>query len=156
MSATGFGVTPIETIKTMSGLAFLRGIAEGRFPRPPISGVLDFDLVEVEKGFVVFLGRPSADHFNPMGGVHGGYAATLLDSCMACAVHSAVDPGEAQTTLEIKVNMVRPITGQTGEVRAEGRLLSRGRRVGTAEGKLLDKNGKLLAHGSTTCMIFPL
>jgi uncharacterized protein (TIGR00369 family) len=91
-----------------------------------------------------------------MGAVHGGYAATLLDSCMGCAVHSTLEAGEGQTTLEMKINLVRAISDETGEVRAEGRLLSRGRRVGTAEGRLLDSDGKLLAHGTTTCMIFPL
>jgi uncharacterized protein (TIGR00369 family) len=156
MSEAGVGVTPAEVAKSLSGLDFLKGIVEGRLPSPPMAALLDFEIVEVDKGFAAFRGRPSFHHCNPMGSVHGGYAATLLDSCMGCAVHSTLEAGEGQTTLEMKINLVRAISDQTGEVRAEGRLLSRGRRIGTAEGRLLDAQGRLLAHGTTTCMIFTL
>lgn len=156
MSDAGVGVASIELAKSLTGLEFLKGIVEGRLPAPPMAALLNFEIIEIEKGFAAFRGRPAFSHYNPMGSVHGGYAATLLDSCMGCAVHSTLEAGQGQTTLEMKVNLVRTITDQIGEVRAEGRLLSRGRRVGTAEGRLLDSQGRLLAHGTTTCMIFPL
>jgi uncharacterized protein (TIGR00369 family) len=156
MTGAGVGVASIEVAKALTGLEFLQRIVDGRLPAPPITATLDFAIIEVGKGFAVFRGRPAFNHYNPMGAVHGGYAATLLDSCMGCAVHSTLEAGEGQTTLEMKINLVRAISDETGEVRAEGRLLSRGRRVGTAEGRLLDSDGKLLAHGTTTCMIFPL
>ena len=104
----------------------------------------------------MFEGIPGPEHYNPIGTVHGGYTCTLLDSAMSCAVQSMCAAGMAYTTLELKVNLVRPITTETGPVRAEGSVIHVGRRTGTAEGKLLDASGKLLAHGTTTCLIFPL
>lgn len=151
-----WGVVPLETLKSSSGLEFLEAIRDGRLPAPPISGVLDFRLAEVEHGRAVFEGRPTADHYNPIGTVHGGYAATLLDSCMACAVQSTLPRGTGYTTLEFKITLSRPITADTGLVRAEGRILNIGRRIGSAEGRLLDAAGKLLAHGTTTCLIMEL
>ena len=152
----GWGVSSLDTIKSMSGLEFLSAIRDGRLPGPPIARLLAFHMAEVAHGRVVFEGRPNADHYNPIGTVHGGYAATLLDSCMGCAVQSTLPRGSGYTTLEIKVNMVRAITADTGVVRAEGVVLSAGRRIGTAEGRLVDGAGKLLAHGTTTCLIMEL
>ena len=150
----GIGVAPLESLKTMSGLEFLRGIVEGRLPAPPIAALLGFRLAEVAPGFAVFTMAPEFRHYNPISVVHGGVAATLLDSCMSCAVQTHCEPGTAYTTLEIKINFVRAITDKTGPVRAEGRTLYVGRRSGTAEGKIIDAKGTLLAHGTTTCMLF--
>jgi len=109
---------------------------------------------EVADGRVVVTVKPSDAHLNPAGTVHGGFAATLLDSCMGLAVWSTLEKGLGQTTLEFKISLVRPITPETGIIRAEGVVLNRGRRVGTAEGRITDSNGRLLAHGTTTCLIF--
>ena len=149
------GVMPVETLLAQDGLAFLRGIIAGRFPAPPIAETLGFALAEADHGRAVFTGEPQMRHYNPIGSVHAGFAMTLLDSALACAVHSTLLRGETYTTLEIKVNLVRPLTKDTGAVRAEGRLIYRGRTLGTSEGDIKDANGKLYAHASTTCMIFP-
>jgi len=151
--AREYGVTPLEQVRTMSGLEFLQAWIEGRLPSPPISGVFDFDAASVEKGRVVFTGTPDARFYNPIGTVHGGWAATLLDSCMACAVHSTLEPGQGYTTLEIKINYVRPMNERTGRVEAEGKVVHAGRQVATAEGWLRDVQGRILAHGTTTCMV---
>jgi len=155
-AGSNIGVPPLTLLKDMSGLEFLRRIVDGRLPRPPITETLGFDLAEVSPGFAVFTMTPQFRHYNPIGTVHGGVAATLLDSCMSCAVQTTIEAGLGYTTLEIKVNMVRPITEKTGPVRAEGRSLHTGRRSATAEGKILDAAGTLLAHGTTTCIVFPL
>ncbi|RMF10797.1 MAG: PaaI family thioesterase [Alphaproteobacteria bacterium] len=151
-----FGVVPTDLLKSVDGLTLLRRVASGDLPAPTMAQTLDFKLVEVEHGRAVFSGTPSAHHLNPMGTVHGGYGATLLDSCMACAVHSTLPAGTGYTTLEFKVNLVRAMTETTREVRAEGRVVHVGRRVATAEGTLSDREGRLLAHATTTCMLFPL
>ena len=155
-AGSNIGVPPLTLLKDMSGLEFLRRIVDGRLPRPPITETLGFDLAEVSPGFAVFTMTPQFRHYNPIGTVHGGVAATLLDSCMSCAVQTTIEAGLGYTTLEIKVNMVRPITEKTGPIRAEGRSLHTGRRSATAEGKILDAAGTLLAHGTTTCIVFPL
>lgn len=123
---------------------------------PPISRLMDFKLIEVAFGRVVFEGRPGEIHYNPIGSVHGGYAATLLDSALGCSVHTALPAGSAYTTLELKVNYVKAMTVNTGSVRAEGKVLSIGKRVATAEARLTDAAGALLAHGTTTCLVMPL
>ena len=156
VSNRSYGTSTIETVKSMSGLEFLSAIRDGRLPGPPISRLLGFDLVEVEHGRAVFAGTPAADHYTPIGTVHGGYAATLLDSCMACAVQSTLPKGTGYTTVEFKVSLIRAITDSTGPIRAEGHILVVGRRIGTAEGRLLDSTGKLLAHATTTCLIMEL
>lgn len=138
----------------MSGLEFLRAWIDGSLPSPPISHAFDFDAVAVDKGRVVFAGTPDARFYNPIGTVHGGWAATLLDSCMACAVHSTLEAGQGYTTLEIKINYVRAMTDRTGRVEAEGKVVHAGRQVATAEGWLRDAQGRIVAHGSTTCMVF--
>ena len=148
-----YGVAPLETLREMSGLAFLSAIRDGRLPAPPIAQLLDFHLVEVAEGRSVFRGQPSFGLYNPIGSVHGVWAATLLDSCMGCAVQSTLPKGSGYTTLEFKINLLRGITAETGPVEAEGRAVRTGRRVGSAEGRLTDSNGGLLATGSTTCLV---
>jgi uncharacterized protein (TIGR00369 family) len=149
-------VSSLDEIKGYSGLDFLQRIASGEVAQPPIGWTLDFRLAEVKPGFALFTMTPAFRHYNPIGTVHGGVASTLLDSCMSCAIQTHVEKGFGYTTLELKVNLVRPITEKTGPIRAEGRSLYVGRRSGTAEGKIIDTSGTLLAHGTTTCMIFPL
>ena len=149
-----YGLVPAETAATMTGLEMLTAMIEGRLPAPPIMQLIGFDLAEVDKGRAVFEGTPALRHYNPLGTVHGGYAATLLDSCMGCAVHTTLPKGTGYTTLEFKVSLVRPITADTGLVRAEGLIINSGRRVATAEGRLTDARGRLLAHATTTCLVF--
>jgi uncharacterized protein (TIGR00369 family) len=142
-------------IASRSGLQFLTDMANGILPQPPMCATLGFRLIEVADGYARFDGEPEFRHYNPIGTVHGGFAATLLDSALGCAIFTTLAKGEAWTTLELKLNMVRPITKETGTVRAEGRIVHRGRTVGTADGTVKDRAGKLYAHASTTCMIFP-
>jgi uncharacterized protein (TIGR00369 family) len=149
-------VASLEEIKAHSGLEFLRRIATGEVPQPPIAATLGFRLAEAAPGLAVFTMTPAFRHYNPIGMVHGGVACTLLDSCMSCAVQTHLAQGQGYTTLELKVNLVRPITDATGPIRAEGRTLHVGRRSGTAEGKILDAKGTLLAHGTATCLIFEI
>jgi uncharacterized protein (TIGR00369 family) len=151
-----YGLVPPATAASMTGLELLQEMIAGRLPGPPILETLDFTLSEVEHGRAVFAGVPQFKHYNPLGTVHGGYSATLLDSCMGCAVHSTLPKGIGYTTLEFKVTLIRPLTKDTGLVRAEGKVLNAGRRAATAEGRLTDANGKLLAHATTTCLVFEL
>jgi len=139
--------------RTMSGIEFLRGIRDGRFPAPPIAALLGFHLVEVEPGHAVFEIVPGERHYNPIGVVHGGLAMTLLDSAMGCAVQTHMPAGSGYTTLEAKTNLVRAITTQTGKLRAIGKTLHVGKRMATAEGRLEDAAGKLYAHSSSTCIV---
>ena len=150
-----FGVVPPDQAMAHDGLTFLSKMIAGEFPAPPIAETLGFSLAEVEHGRAVFEGLPEFRHYNPLGVVHGGLAMTLLDSCLGCCIHTTLAKGEGYTTLEVKVNLVRAITKDTGPVRAIGRLIHRGRTTATAEGDLRDAKGNLLAHGTTTCMIFP-
>ena len=143
-----------EAGRGLSGLEYLRKIAAGELPRPPIGALLNFGLEELGEGRAVFTVEPAEYHYNPLGVVHGGLAATLLDSAMGCAVHSALPAGAWYTTLEIKVNFVRPMSAETGLVRCEAKLVHLGGRTATAEGRVLDGGGKLYAHGTTTCLIF--
>lgn len=145
---------PPEAARGRPGLDVLRDMIEGRLPAPPITQVLDFILVQVEPGRAVFQGRPSAAFLNPMGGLHGGWYATLLDSCVGCAVHTTMPIGRAYTTLELKLNLVRAIGPEVRLVRAEGRVVHGGRQVATAEGRLVGPDGKLYAHATTTCLVF--
>lgn len=150
------GVVSAETAKTVSGMQLLTGMMEGVFPSAPIQKTLDFRLFQILRGSCIFAGTPKFDYYNPLGSVHGGYVAALLDSCMACAVHSTLEAGQSYTTLEIKINYVRAITADTGEMKAEGKVIHVGKRVATAEGRLCDSTGKLYAHGTTTCLILSL
>jgi uncharacterized protein (TIGR00369 family) len=139
----------------LPGIEYLKAIADGSVPPPPIAVLLGFELVEVEEGRAVFAVTPGEFHYNPIGVVHGGLAATLLDSAMGCAVQSTLPVGSGYTTLELKVNFVRAITRDTGPIRCEGRVLHEGRTVATAEGRVIaERTGKLLAHGSATCLVF--
>jgi uncharacterized protein (TIGR00369 family) len=149
-----YGTVSPERQKQMSGLEFVQGLADGTLPLNTIAQTLGYDIVEAANGRVVVAAVPTAAHLNPAGTVHGGFAATLLDSCMGLAVLSTLEQGFSQTTLEFKISLMRPITPETGPVRAEGMVLSRGRRIGTAEGRLTDRDGRLLVHGTTTCLIF--
>ena len=143
-----------EAGSAMSGLEFMKAVFEGRLPPPPIAATMDFAGAEAEEGRVVFVGEPREFLYNPIGVVHGGFAMTLLDSAMGCAVQTVLAQGEGYTSLETSVNFVRPITMETGRVRCEASILHRGGRIATAEGKLIaEKTGKLLAHGTTTCLI---
>ena len=151
-----YGVTPLAELKRISGLEFMQGLIAGKYPAPPIMRALEFTLDRVEHGIAVFSGDAKFDFYNPIGTVHGGWIATLLDSCMGCAMHTTMKPGQGYTSLEIKVNFVRPGLDTTGRVTAEGRVIYAGSRTGTADGKLTDANGKLLAHATTTCLIFPI
>ncbi len=151
-----YGLIPAEIVAAMTGLELLTGMIAGRLPGPPIMETLDFKAAEVEFGRAVFEGVPQFKHYNPLGTVHGGYTATLLDSCMGCAVHTTLPKGIGYTTLEFKVSLIRALTKDTGLVRAEGKVLNAGRRAATAEGRVTDSNGKLLAHATTTCLIFDL
>jgi uncharacterized protein (TIGR00369 family) len=151
---TKFGVVAPDVLLARDGLSFLRALIAGDLPAPPIAETLGFTLTEAKPGRAVFRGTPEFRHYNPIGTVHAGFAATLLDSAVACAVHTTLAKGEAYTTLEFKLNLVRPLTEKTGPVTAEGRLVHRGRTMATAEGYLKDSAGKLYAHATTTCAIF--
>jgi uncharacterized protein (TIGR00369 family) len=148
---------PLETAARLaesSGLEALQALASGEIPPPPIAGTLGFRLAEVEAGRAAFEVTPAEFHYNPIGVVHGGLAATLLDSAMGCAVQTTLDAGVAYTTLELHTNFVAPITRETGPVRAEGAIVHRGRTIATAEGRVVaEESGKLLAHGTTTCFV---
>jgi uncharacterized protein (TIGR00369 family) len=150
-----YGVVPLDEAIAQDGMSMLKGMIDGKYPAPPIAGTLGFGLVEVEPGRAVFEGLPEFRHYNPLGVVHGGFAMTLLDSALGCSVHTTMKQGESYTTLEIKVNLVRAITKDTGPIRAAARVIHRGRTTATAEADLRDAKGNLLAHGTTTCMIFP-
>jgi uncharacterized protein (TIGR00369 family) len=150
-----YGTVSAEQQKQLSGLEFVRGLATGTLPLNTIAQTLGYDVAEAESGRVVVTLMPTDAHLNPAGTVHGGLTATLLDSCMGLAVQSMLDKGTGQTTLEFKISLVRPITPETGQIRAEGKVLNCGRRIGTAEGRVVDGKGRLLAHGTTTCLIFP-
>jgi len=149
-----YGTVSADRQKEMSGLEFVQGLVDGMLPLNTIARTLEYDVTEAASGRVVVTAEPSDIHLNPAGTVHGGFAATLLDSCMGLAIQSTLEKGIGQTTLEFKISLVRPITPETGMIKAEGLVLSRGRRVGTAEGRITDTNGRLLAHGTTTCLIF--
>ncbi|BBK31585.1 uncharacterized protein (TIGR00369 family) [Stella humosa] len=152
-----FGVVPKETMAGMTGLDFLTGLMNGTLPAPPMAGTLGFRLIEVARGMAVFQIQPEARHFNPLGTVHGGLAMTLLDSCIGCAVQSTLAPGLAYTSVETKVNFTRAILPGVGTLRAEGRIVSEGRRICTAEGRLVGAaDGRLYAHGTGTCLVFPI
>ncbi|MBX3571183.1 MAG: PaaI family thioesterase [Mesorhizobium sp.] len=152
----GIGTIPREDVGLYSGLELLQRIIDGHYPAPPIGERLNFGLTEVSEGRAVFRGLPGERHLNPLGSVHGGWAGTIMDSSLACAVQTLLAKGEAYTTVEFKVNLTRPITSRTGEVVCEGRVVSKGRTIAVSEATLKDKDGKLLAFGTETCTIFPV
>jgi uncharacterized protein (TIGR00369 family) len=138
------------------GLELIQGMIEGRFPRAPIAELMAMSGASAAAGCVVFTGRPSHQHYNPIGSVHGGYAATLLDSCMGCAVHTSLAAGLGYTTIDLNITYLRAMTADTGEVSARGEVITSGKRIATARGTLVDSDGRLLATGTTTCLVFPL
>jgi uncharacterized protein (TIGR00369 family) len=149
-----YGTVSADRQKEMSGLEFVQGLADGTLPLNTIAQTLGYNVVDAASGRVIVTAEPNGAHLNPAGTVHGGLAATLLDSCMGLAIQSTLEKGVGQTTLEFKISLLRPITPETGLIKAEGVVLSRGRRIGTAEGRITDSTGRLLAHGTTTCLIF--
>ena len=149
-----FGVTPFEDIAHLTGLEYIRGICDGRYAAPTIGRTMGFRMAEVAEGRVVFEGAPSAEVMNPIGTVHGGYAATMLDSALACAVHTICPAGHASTSVNLQVSFIRPIAPDIGTVRCEGVVVHPGRQLATAEARLTGPDGKLLATGTQTCSVF--
>lgn len=150
----GPGVSSPAQVAGRSGLEMMQGLMNGELPFPTISKTLDFLLIEVAQGRAVFQGTPGPAHLNPMGGVHGGWYATLLDSALGCCVHASLPPGKAYTTLELKVNLIRALTPKVQRVRAIGQVVHVGNQTATAEARLVGPDGKLYAHGTTTCLVF--
>jgi uncharacterized protein (TIGR00369 family) len=150
------GVATVEQLQGLTGLEQMQRLLSGDFPAPPISETMDFGLLSVEFGRAIFQGKPSTKLLNPMGTVHGGWYATLLDSAVGCAVHTAMPVGRAYTTLELKLNIVRGISLKVPLVRAEGYTVHVGRQTATAEGRLYGADGTLYAHASTTCLVFEM
>ncbi len=149
-----YGSVSADKQKEMTGLEFVRGLADGTLPLNTMAGTMGYDITEAESRRVVVTAEPKDIHLNPAGTVHGGLAATMLDSCMGLAIHSTLEKNLGSTTLEFKMSFVRPITQETGPIKAEGSVISRGRRVGTAEGRVTDSKGRWLVHGTTTWLIF--
>ena len=150
-----YGVLEPTQLAGLSGREALEAMIAGRLPAPPIGQTLGFLLIEVGEGTAVFEGTPGRHLLNPLGSVHGGWALTLIDSATGCALHSLLPAGVGYTTVETKANMTRAIRPDDGKVRCEGRVLSHGRQIATAEARLLSEDGKLLAHGSSTLIILP-
>lgn len=156
MSERVFGTLPHHIYDTMSGIEALCAMIRGELPAPTIARTLNFTLHEAEIGKAVFAGEALEDHLNPHGSVHGGWAAAILDSALGCAVHTTLVPGERYTTVEMKVNYLRPIfAGKTGPMTCEGLVINRGRTLALSEARLVDASGKVYAHATETCMIFP-
>ena len=156
LSKIEYGVTPTHIMASMPGIDFVRGIIAGRLPAPPIMQTIEpFDFT-AEPGVITFHSIPGFRHYNPIGSVHGSYAAALLDSAMGLAVHSMLPAGTGYTTLEFKLSFIRGISEDTGPVRSEGRTLNVGRRAATAEGRITDAKGRLLVHATTTCLVFDI
>jgi uncharacterized protein (TIGR00369 family) len=155
-AGVGPGVAPREVATSMQGLALMQAMMAGELPSAPIARTLDFLLVEVAPGRAVFQGTPGPAHFNPMGGIHGGWYATLLDSALGCAVHTLMPPGRGYTTAELGINLVRAIGPKVQRVRAIGEVQHCGRQLATATARLVGPDGTLYAHGSTTCLVFEI
>lgn len=149
-------IGPLDKLRELGGLAFLAEVVKGHWPQPPISALLGFRFAEVAPGRAVVTLTPHAGHYNLIGTVHGGVHATLLDTAMACAILASLPRGLGFTTLEFKIDFVRPLTESTGEVRAEGEAVNVGRTIAQAEGRLVDSSGRLIARGTTTCLIMKL
>ena len=150
------GLITRQRTAAMSGMQVFEAIFAGDLPAPPIGDTMDFIPIHMEEGVAVFQGKPLLRHYNPLGTVHGGWFCTLLDSALGCAVHTTLPAGKGYTTLEIKVNMLRPLTDAVPLVRAQGRVIHAGKQVATAEGRIVGPDGKIYAHATTTCMIFDL
>lgn len=150
------GVASLDDLRSRSGAEFFDAIGRGELPMAPIGETLDFWPVEWEPGRMVFQGTPSVAHYNPLGSVHGGWIAAILDSSVGCAVHSTLPAGTGYTTVELKLNYVRAVTAESGPLRAEGKVIHVGKQIATAEGRLHDARGRLYAHATTTCLVFEL
>lgn len=148
------GIAPRGQVFEMTGMEVFEAIFAGKLPPAPIGDSLDFIPVHMEPGVAIFQGQPQLRHYNPLGTVHGGWFCTLLDSAVGCAVHTTLPARKGYTTLELKVNMLRPLTDAVPLVRAEGKVIHSGRQVATAEGRIVGSDGKLYAHATTTCIIF--
>ncbi len=145
---------PLTTVRqSMSGLEFFREMLAGRLPAPPLVRLLGMRIVEAEAGRVVFAGVPTEAYYNGMGVAHGGWAATLLDSALGCAINTVMPAGRSFTTVELKINYTRPLRAEVGEVRCEAHVVHAGSRMATSEGRIVDAGGKIYAHGTTTCML---
>lgn len=155
-AGAGCGVARPDQVAGMSGLQALQAMLRGELPFPPIARTLNFQLLEVGEGRAMFQGTPGPDHYNPMGGIHGGWYATLLDSALGCAVHTLMPAGRGYTTAELGVNLVKAISPKVQRVRAEAKVLHCGRQLATAEARLYGSDGTLYAHGTTTCLVFDL
>ena len=147
------GIVPAEQATAGTGLSFLEQLRDGGHPAPPFAAATDFWLVEAEHGRALFEAMPSQNFYNPLGTVHGGWISTLLDSAMGCAVHSTLQPGQGYTTVDMTVSFVRAVFERTGKLKCEGKIVHSGGRIATAEGRVWDADGKLVAHGTETCMI---
>ena len=152
----GPGVTRLDQVAGMTGLELMQRMLDGELPYPPICQTVDFMLVDIGKGRAVFQGTPGPRLFNPLGTVHGGWFATLLDSALGCAVHTMMPQGRSYTTAELGVNLVKALTPQVSRVRAEGKVIHCGRQLATAEARLVGPDGTLYAHATTTCLVFDL
>ena len=148
------GTLPVSEVVSSDGIDLFRRMMAGDAPAPPIGAVMNMSVAAAEVGEVTFASVPDASLLNPIGSVHGGYALTLLDSCMSCAVHTTLKAGQAYTTVEVKVNFTRAIQPGITTLRATGKVLTAGRRIATAEGRVVGDDGKLYAHGTTTCLVF--
>jgi uncharacterized protein (TIGR00369 family) len=155
-AGAGWGVVPPEQFAGRGGLEVLQAMLRGELPAPTIMRTLDFRLVEVGEGQAVFQGTPGGDHLNPMGTVHGGWYATLLDSALGCAVHTLMPAGRAYTTAELSLNLVKAIGPKVRRVRAEAKVVHCGRQLATSEARLVGPDGTLYAHATTTCLVFDL
>jgi uncharacterized protein (TIGR00369 family) len=147
------GSLSMAEVSALTPAEFFEGIGNGELPSPPIGSLMDFIPIEWSAGLFVFQGTPDSRHYNPLGTVHGGYAATLLDSCMGCAIHTQLKKGQGYTTLDLRISYVRALNSASGPVRAEGKIVHLGRSTALAEGRIYDVDGRLYATGSTTCMI---
>jgi uncharacterized protein (TIGR00369 family) len=152
----GPGVSTPEQVAGKSGMELMQAMLRGELPYPPIAKTLDFQLIEVSEGRALFQGTPGPAHLNPMGTVHGGWYATLLDSALGCAVHTMMPAGRGYTTAELNVNLVRAIPSRVQRIRAEGKVVHCGRQLATAEARLFGPDGTLYAHGTTTCLVFEM
>ena len=151
-----FGLVPRETVFGMTGLEFLRKLVDRSLPAPPFAEAADIWITEVAEGRAVFEGKPSLRFYNPLGSVHGGWISTLLDSAMGCAVHTVLKAGQVYTTVDMNVSFVRPVFDKSGVIRCEGKIIHAGSRIATSEGRVWDKSGALIAHGTETCAIMNL
>jgi uncharacterized protein (TIGR00369 family) len=152
----GPGIAQPEQVMGLTGLELMQAVLAGTLPYAPIAATLDFSLIEVSAGKTIFQGTPQLKHYNPLGTVHGGWYATLLDSAVGCAVHTMLPAGRAYTTAELSVNIVRAASHKSGPLRAIGTVIHCGKQLATAEGKIVGSDGKLYAHATTTCLVFDM